>query len=793
MNPILLLEDRARTFAAQGFDPIAQARSLLGPRERLRALATVLPLDPNLAQELAGHLFNHGQGPWAILAHVAQRAPWLGRLWGIVAVRHSARRWTQLLLHLGWFEAAQAYVQRQPRRADGVRHELDRLLATGEFRGRFAVNPWSPDPWPDRPALAHARLSTALDQADPVRACAWAADAVYALPWAQQARLRPALAELLARTGDVREAGLVARSLRGSGQRKALARVANPSTGPLLVQPLSDPAHEAVQRFVADPRAAEASTWLSRISRDPAALRVLMSRTVDPIGLWTASVNHHAVQLAMLAYCVPRPRFPLPDVAALQAMRRARDGHPPDDAQAKHRVWFDRAAATRGDPGRRHARVRAAASALRRGVTCEAEPASLRRARWEVLVRTGGARSVRALQARVDADDRSSVDAWRALARLAPSQALRSLLRSDPERVLRCAPDILPALEAAGAVHAGTTLSWNRFCAAVDPPSQHEAVQTLVNHQEGAFPSPAVLQWCTEALADTSATLPAWVAGPQALAEALQLDPHALVRLLRARPGMRQWLELEHPCRLGRWSPQAWDLALASAASVARLDVEILQHAAAILGCSKTIAQLILGALPHASPYRLPDGHTLRWLDKRRDLLTWQRFADAAGWCCYSTRDSSWYPDHRVYIAMLWADPLSFAWHVEDPYTGKPVGFVFGCLGERGGPHRPVPVAFLNGVYLRRRRDALRAAVAEGLVDGFLRPLGVRAVAMASVHGGTGPELPGWERASFRVRRLRALQREGVPVVDVYDDIGFDTNVWCHSPKRLRWRELATA
>ena len=174
-----------------------------------------------------------------------------------------------------------------------------------------------------------------------------------------------------------------------------------------------------------------------------------------------------------------------------------------------------------------------------------------------------------------------------------------------------------------------------------------------------------------------------------------------------------------------------------------------------------------------------PEGEVrlrLRYLDKRRDLLTYLRFADCVP-CCFNSASS----DYRAYgmgwwVLALWKDPMSFCFHVERRLGDagwQPSGFVFGgfALDEKSDV-----VIVLNGVYLRQQSARWRALVLANLEKRLCRPLGVRHLAIANCHGGQG-ELPsGYRRRSARVTRLRALRRSSGPVSTIYDDISTVVN-----------------
>ncbi|MFT4976682.1 MAG: hypothetical protein ACI8S6_002587, partial [Myxococcota bacterium] len=187
--------------------------------------------------------------------------------------------------------------------------------------------------------------------------------------------------------------------------------------------------------------------------------------------------------------------------------------------------------------------------------------------------------------------------------------------------------------------------------------------------------------------------------------------------------------------------------------------------------------QPALGAVQPLSP-RL----RLRQLDKRRDLLTFMRLADAVS-CCWDTRSSYSLQTHSR-LRSLWQDPLSMAFHVEARSEGgwSPVGFVFGSLGlVEDGEGRTEAALLLNGVYLRRQKARLRDRVLSA-IEQRARGLSVRHIGVASAYNGRGTMPNRYRLMERRVRRLRALAVRGVPVQFAIDDISMGVN----SMQRLR-------
>ncbi|HEU4403790.1 MAG TPA: hypothetical protein VFS43_00625 [Polyangiaceae bacterium] len=187
-------------------------------------------------------------------------------------------------------------------------------------------------------------------------------------------------------------------------------------------------------------------------------------------------------------------------------------------------------------------------------------------------------------------------------------------------------------------------------------------------------------------------------------------------------------------------------------------------------------------------------GDSLRYLDKRRDVLAFLRLADCV-MCCFHSAGGA-YGDpaaSRVgnyrWVLALWCDPLSFCFHVTRGCGGEgpPVGFVFGSFGLSGS----APVLLLNGVYLRRQDEQARADVLACIEANFARPLGVAAVAVGNRYGGRGPLPRGYAPTPRSTLRLRALQDyAGTPVTSVYDDISNVTNATFTTEAHICWKNL---
>lgn len=171
---------------------------------------------------------------------------------------------------------------------------------------------------------------------------------------------------------------------------------------------------------------------------------------------------------------------------------------------------------------------------------------------------------------------------------------------------------------------------------------------------------------------------------------------------------------------------------------------------------------------------------TLRYLDKRQDLVTALRFADAAQCCFTSTqyRIEGHEVGNAEWVARLHKDPLSFVFVLEDNETEaekrSAIGFVFGSFGLQDKQ----PIILLNGVYLEGKTDIAAQSVVNTIEQDFSRPLKMTKQFVAAKHGGTSRYGPNYSNDSQTVRRLRAIasthSRE--PENQIYDDLSVGVN-----------------
>jgi hypothetical protein len=255
-----------------------------------------------------------------------------------------------------------------------------------------------------------------------------------------------------------------------------------------------------------------------------------------------------------------------------------------------------------------------------------------------------------------------------------------------------------------------------------------------------------------------------------------------LARVAAERP-LLDALRLVAPERVTpRWHYTWLDHLPESAERCATIDGATVMRVARLLQRPRDAAALAAGdlaALGVATLTELPPGFRLRLLDKRRDLLTYLRFADVGPRNCFRSDGI-----FHAHLLDAWADPLTACWHLEQRRGDAwlPTGFVFGSFVELDGA-----IGFaLNSLHVRPRTAEVRAEVLHALVRGLCAPLRLVALGVANVHGGAGPLPPDFEPRDVALVRPRALVRDGTPVTFCGDDI-------CRSNehtvvRHLRWR-----
>jgi len=325
-------------------------------------------------------------------------------------------------------------------------------------------------------------------------------------------------------------------------------------------------------------------------------------------------------------------------------------------------------------------------------------------------------------------------------------------------------------------------------------------LRTWRRYGEG-LPTPTVLAGATQELLDHPQAEPAtlFTRAVREIAETLGSPQRVLASTL-ARDALRrkrlQWIAPARlPAKAVPWSDAQLRTVLQRlVGSGETVDVRPLERVLLHLPAWKR--EPLRTHLLHGSPlvsggpaWSLDSRRRLRHLDKRRDLLTFLRLADAVP-CCWAT-SSRYSGQTHGRLLSLWRDPLSFAFHIEAEHAGgwSPIGFVFGALAlVEDGCGQTEAAMVLNGIYLRRQRFALRDRVL-ARIEEQARALGIAHIGVATRYNGSGG-MPGRYRLTDRrVHRLRALTVRGVPVQFAIDDIGMGVNTITRL-RHLHWARV---
>ena len=166
--------------------------------------------------------------------------------------------------------------------------------------------------------------------------------------------------------------------------------------------------------------------------------------------------------------------------------------------------------------------------------------------------------------------------------------------------------------------------------------------------------------------------------------------------------------------------------------------------------------------------------YRLRLLDKRRDLLTYLRFADVAVDTCYRS-DANDHAGKRQRTIEIWKDPLWFCLRIERSARGgfRPIGFTFGDFVDLEGRIGIV----LSGLYMRPNVPAARLAIVRAIEHGLCAPLGIDDIGISSAYASRGVFPPEYvEHEHVTLTRLRALRRDGRLITWAYDYVSRVTN-----------------
>lgn len=201
---------------------------------------------------------------------------------------------------------------------------------------------------------------------------------------------------------------------------------------------------------------------------------------------------------------------------------------------------------------------------------------------------------------------------------------------------------------------------------------------------------------------------------------------------------------------------------------------------------------------------------TLRYLDKRKDLIAALRFADGAQCCFTSEHHDDDMPEDEYdedyeendgtakWIARIWKDPLSFVFLIEDNEIDASkrdaIGFVFGSFGLN---EKKEPVTLLNGVYLERQKtDTAVQSILKTIERQFSQRLGAEEQFVASRHGGTaylGGEYDNKTRQVLRLRALGTSRYFGDELEkESYDDLNLKPNTVSRTDDEVWHKRIAS-
>jgi hypothetical protein len=178
--------------------------------------------------------------------------------------------------------------------------------------------------------------------------------------------------------------------------------------------------------------------------------------------------------------------------------------------------------------------------------------------------------------------------------------------------------------------------------------------------------------------------------------------------------------------------------------------------------------------------------YRVRLLDKRRDLLTYLRFADVPARSCYRSDQAFYRSTTRTFVAAAWKDPLTLCFHIERERARafQPCGFLFGSFADADG----VLALIFNSLHVRPASAAVREQVLRA-VERIVAPFGIARIGIANQFGGRGPLPVDYVSREVALVRHRALAIGGRLVTEIYDDIEHPAN----QPVRidhLYWRTL---
>jgi hypothetical protein len=245
-------------------------------------------------------------------------------------------------------------------------------------------------------------------------------------------------------------------------------------------------------------------------------------------------------------------------------------------------------------------------------------------------------------------------------------------------------------------------------------------------------------------------------------------------------------LQLARPERIAPdlkpWSLLEWRKRLSYAASGVSVNTSAVHRFARLHGYRaqfEALARGDLSALGVTGAHLTSDGQELRirLLDKRADILTYLRFADATVRTCFRS-SSSFYESPRYMtidgLVDVWKDPLTFCFQIERRIGDRFVacGFCFGGFAELADEL----AILVNGIHVRPNSPAIRRDIVAMLEQNLCHPLGIEQLGIGCAHSARGPLPAGYEPRQVRLRRLRATDHEGMPVQRCNDDISRKVN-----------------
>jgi hypothetical protein len=437
------------------------------------------------------------------------------------------------------------------------------------------------------------------------------------------------------------------------------------------------------------------------------------------------------------------------------------------DARSLERALHDEGIAlSAAAPSKRRVLISTAQTCLRSASTDRSWDPEVIATRIRTLAHLGGALAINAIETALDHPDHGA-RALEALCMLDPSEALRRPLTARLMRLVELRRGVAP-----GFAHA--------YARTLDRLRGREQWLTdllqIWRTRHGGLPEPDVLSMLSER--------PELPADPATLLDSLtdavteiERDWHErIVDRIAEQPALLDALVLARPARIAPqmpvWSFRRWRELFAKL----RARTDFVEHNTMVT-CARRLGlqnhiQLRLGLSRIGVAPMMPFGaYRLRLLDKRRDLLTYLRFADIVATSCFRSNNELYPTLTENALIEVWKDPLAFCFHIER--AGEPRGFLFGSFALVGDQIGVV----LNSLHVRPNSDDVRIGAIRAFEAALCRPLGIERIGIANMHGGRGALPPDYVRRVERIVRLRALGRSGHLVRKTYDDITQTANM----------------